>query len=653
MKPKTMKRNKQWNVSKALALASLYHFLHCAATACIIPFLTIYFRQLGLTAPFVGIVMGAKYFISLLCTPFWSYCAGRHNKRRILVLGSLLSSIGAGLLLTLIPPGDKEVEYKFCNTSIFAKNSWNQNIRPEDKDHVGDFKMNKIAQTILPTILNAALTGHPRSTFQMKENLQLPTTAEPSAMSNITKPLTKHPDKTELSNVTNSKFSALSKDVGSAQNANDHLQSKQNQFLPIEDSGQARTMGEAAKHLPVKENNKEENDSLDVYSSTVNSHVMKRNVALKISSDDRKEKQRINTEPNHSFKILDNQHQTFVLILLAISLWEVLASALDWVADDGLYDYLDFVDSVDRYGKQWIWGYLGTAGAAFSIGVLVDRLNCFLNAHTPRIAVHFYGYAVLITLTLLVGVFYPIHTAKKNDMVNRTVKGLHLLGSDGRAILYVITVFITGAIGSTINNFLFWQMQNKGSSEAFMGAAVAIGFIAEVLLFLFKDRVLKILSLSGTVALGLICLATQLLYYSFLWSSWAVLPVQVLNAFSNGALWWAVWSQCNDLATPGTERTLHKIYHGLSFGLGASFGSFCSGFIVNSFGIERLYQACSATAMLWAVVFLIAQSKIPRQKRLNYSRLLAADTSDMSDSDDEQDKDWLVTALKNENFLQK
>ncbi|XP_067914151.1 major facilitator superfamily domain-containing protein 6-like [Heterodontus francisci] len=648
MNPRIMKRNKQWNVSKALALASVYHFLHCAATACVIPFLTIYFRQLGLTAPFVGIVMGVKYFISLLCAPFWSYCARRHNKRRILVLGSLLSSIGASLLLTLIPPIGEEVENKFCNRSMYAESNWNHNIRPADKDHLGDFKMNKIAHTVLPTVVNPVLTNHPSSKLhtEMKATLLLLTTAEPP----VTNSITKHPYKTELSNITNSEVTVLSEDVGSAQNTND-LQSKGNQFLSIEDSGHARAMGEATKN-PVIENSKEKNSSLDVYSSTVNSRLM-RDAALKTGSSNRKKKQRINTEPNHNFKILENQHQTFVLILLAVSFWEVLASTLDWVADDGLYDYLDFVDSVDRYGRQWIWGYLGTAGAAFSIGILVDRLNCFINAHTSRTVVHFYAYAALITLALLVGVFYPIHTAKKNDMVSCTIKGLHLLGSDGRGTLYVITVFITGAIGSTINNFLFWQMQNKGSSEAFMGTAVAIGFIAEVLLFLFKDRVLKILSLSGTVAFGLICLAAQLLYYSFLWSSWAVLPIQVLNAFSNGALWWAVLSQCNDLATPGIERTLHKICHGLSFGLGASFGSFCSGFIVNIFGIERLYQACSVIAMLWAVVFLIVQSKIPRQKRLNYSRLLAADTSDMSDSDDEQDKDWLVKALKSDDFLPK
>ncbi|XP_072414479.1 major facilitator superfamily domain-containing protein 6-like [Chiloscyllium punctatum] len=645
-----MKRNKQWNVSKALALASLYHFLHSAAAACVVPFLTIYFRQLGLTAQFVGIIMGAKCFIFMLCTPFWSYYAGRHNKRRILILGSLLLSVGAGLLFTLIPPIDKEIGYKFCNKSLYIKNSWKQNARPEDKHHIGDVKMNKFAHTILPTVVNAALTSHPRSTLQaeIKENLQVLTTVETAIANRISS--LKQSQNTGLSNITHSYVSTPSEDIGSTQTTDDYLQSKWNQLLQIKDSGRVGTMGETANHFPVKEDNKKKNSTSDVYSSSVNSHIMKGDAVLKVGSEDRLEKQRISTEYDHSFKILDNQHQTLVLLLLAVSLWEVLASALEWIADDGLYDYLDFVDSVDRYGKQWIWGYLGTAGAALSIGIVVDRLDCFINAYTSRIAVHFYGYAALITLTLLVGVFYPIHTARKNDMINHTVKGLHLLGGDGRAMLYVITVFIMGAIRSTINNFLFWQMQDNGSGEAFMGVALAIGFIAEVLLYLFKDRMLKIFSFSGSVTFGLICLAAQVLYYSFLWSSWAVLPIQILNAFSNGALWWAVWGQANDLATPGIERTLHKIYHILSFGLGASVGSFCSGFIVSSFGIERLYQACSATAMVWLVVFLIAQSKIPRQKRLNYSRLLAADTSDMSDSDDAQD--WLVTALKGD-FVQK
>uniref|UniRef100_V9KLI8 Major facilitator superfamily domain-containing protein 6-like protein B n=1 Tax=Callorhinchus milii TaxID=7868 RepID=V9KLI8_CALMI len=625
-----MKRNKQWNVNKALALASLFHFLHCAGKACVVPFLTIYFRQLGLTAPFVGIIMGTKYFISLVCAPFWSYCARRHNMRRVLVLGSLLSSIGAGLLLTLISPVDKEAGYKFCNGSVQTGHSLADGGTTVKKV---DFEKNNIAHTTSPT------------TTYISSRV-IVTTKQASVTFprlNLTGVSVAH--RTEWSRSTVAREISLASAYTSrstSKKAHYRFDSKPSQIVPdAESSGKGRSLLPADGQKRAKKG---------IFSGSGSNQLVQRNIGLDNDSRNKQKMHDQSLEPS-SLKILDIQHQTFVLILLTVSLWELLASTLEWVADDGLYDYLDFVDSVDRYGKQWIWGSLGTAVAACSVGIFVDRLNCFLNAHTSRTAVHFYSYAVVITLALLVGVFYPNHTPKKSGPVNRTVKGLYLIGSDGRAILYAVTVFVTGAVGSTVNNFLFWQIQNNGGTETYMGISVAIAVIAEILLFVFKEKMLRSLSLPGVVGLGLFSLAAQFLYYSFLWTSWAVLPIQILNAFSNGALWWAVHAQSADLATPGMERTLHKVFHGLSFGLGASSGSFASGFIVDNFNLAILYQSCSAVAVLWTLVFLAIQSRIPRQKRLNYSRLLAADTSDMSDSEDEPDKDWLVKALKNDDFL--
>ncbi|NWI34853.1 MF6LA protein, partial [Sula dactylatra] len=139
--------------------------------------------------------------------------------------------------------------------------------------------------------------------------------------------------------------------------------------------------------------------------------------------------------------------------------------------------------ATDRYGKLWIWSYLGASLGACSIAVFVDQLNCFLSSTVTRLAVHFYAYALLIMLSLLVSVFFPIHVPKKTNCVNKTAKALALLRSDGRAILYAITVFLTGAAESTVHNFLFWQMEDRGSSELYMGLSVAIGLLAEILLY--------------------------------------------------------------------------------------------------------------------------------------------------------------------------
>uniref|UniRef100_A0A8C0J1K3 Major facilitator superfamily domain containing 6 like n=1 Tax=Chelonoidis abingdonii TaxID=106734 RepID=A0A8C0J1K3_CHEAB len=555
-----MSTNKQWDVNKALAVASLFHFLSSAGNACVIPFLTLYFRQLGLTAPLVGIIIGIKHLISSLWAPLCSYFAKSHRKRKVLITGSLLCSVGTGLLLTLVPPLSKNVMYKYCNIS------------------------------------------------------QQSSTTDISVMSG------KPP-------LTSSAFQELFTftDIASSMNAiNEMIQELE-----------TLTSNETPIHRLEKETKTPEVGLLNVNSNP------EKNLSLGGST----EFSLLQTNPHPA-----GQHQIFLMVLGAVVFWELLAAPLEWMVDDSLYEYLDFVDATDRYGKLWIWSYLGASGGACGITIFVDQLNCFLSAKISRLAVHFYGYAVLITLTLLISVFLPIHVSKKTEHVNKTVKALNLIGSDGRTILSAVTVFLTGVIGSTVQNFLFWQMQDKGSSELFMGVSVAVGLIAEIVLYVFKSKLLRALSSSGTVALSLSCLSAQLLYYSFLWNAWSVLPIQMLCAFSNGALWWAVNMLVDDVASPGTERALHIVLQGLSYGCGASLGSFAGGFVVSHFGLAVLYRACSISLALWLILFLIVQSKLPRQKKINYSRLLAADPSDESDSDEEKERDWLVKAMKDENF---
>ncbi|NXA12403.1 MF6LA protein, partial [Sapayoa aenigma] len=139
--------------------------------------------------------------------------------------------------------------------------------------------------------------------------------------------------------------------------------------------------------------------------------------------------------------------------------------------------------ATDRYGQLSVWSYLGAAAGACGVAILVDQLNCFLSPSISRLAVHFYGYAVLVTLSLLVSGFIPVHIPRKTDRVPRTAKALALLWSDSRALLYAGTVFVAGAAGSAGHNFLFWQMQDQGSSELLMGLSVAVGLLAELLLY--------------------------------------------------------------------------------------------------------------------------------------------------------------------------
>ncbi|XP_010218227.1 PREDICTED: major facilitator superfamily domain-containing protein 6-like [Tinamus guttatus] len=346
----------------------------------------------------------------------------------------------------------------------------------------------------------------------------------------------------------------------------------------------------------------------------------------------------------------EGQRWVFLMALGAVLLWELLAAPVERTVDESLFEYLDFVDAADRYGTLWVWGYLGVSVGACGVTVIVDQLGCHLGSRLSRLAVHFYAYALLAVLSLLANAFLPTYAAKKAKRMSRTAKALALIGGDGRAVLAAVNAVLAGAAGSAAHNFLFWQMEDQGSGESYMGLWVAVGLVAELALYPLRGELLRMLPGSGAVALGLGCQAAQLLCYSFGWAAWTALLAQLLSAFSNGALWWALESTMDDVATPGMERALRALLRGLAQGAGAALGSLAGGLVVDSFGLAVLYRACSAGLLLWLCLFLTLQSRLPRQKKINYSHLLAADSSDASDSEEEKERDWLGKAMKDDSF---
>jgi hypothetical protein len=81
---------------------------------------------------------------------------------------------------------------------------------------------------------------------------------------------------------------------------------------------------------------------------------------------------------------------------------------------------------------------------------------------------------------------------------------------------------------------------------------------------------------------------------------------------------------------------------------GCSIGSFVGGFVVMRFSLAVLYQASCVVLLLWLVLFLSVHPRLPKKRKINYSKLLAVEGSDTSDSEQGSERDWLVKAMKEE-----
>ncbi|KAB1266164.1 Major facilitator superfamily domain-containing protein 6-like [Camelus dromedarius] len=587
-----MSANPQWDISRALGVAKLFHLVCGARDACVAPFLTLYLRQLGLAAPWVGILMGTKHLIAAVWAPVCAFLAKSYQKRRVLLIGSLLCSVGASLLMVLVPPLDRD---RSCNGSHSATAT----VLPPG-----------VTLTVNVTAAPSSASNHPAGARSLL--------AEGSPGVSGTDGFREGPGEGSQEPFSH----RLDFFAGSTEGARTTSRVLHPVTSGMEDTPWEGALRVVGTSLPLLAG------GTAVASPASRSAAKRNSWALDLS--------------------LEGLRWTFILSLGFMVFWELLAAPLEQVADDSLYEYLDFVDATDRYRSLWIWRLLGMSAGVCGIAALVGQLDCFLTTSGPRGVVYFYGYSLVSTLALLVSIAFPVPICRRREPSYKMVKALSLVGGDPHLIILGLTVFLIGAATSTVQDFLFWHMKDHGSSELVMGFSVALGLLGEILLHPFRSPLLRKLSRVGTVGLGLGCLAGQLLYYSFLWSWWSVLPAQILSAVSHGALWWAVGASTEDLATPGTERPLSSMFRGQFYGVGASLGSFVGGFVVMRFSLPVLYQACCVVLLLWLALFLSIQPRLPQERKVNYTKLLAMEASDTSDSEQGSERDWLVKAMKDE-----
>ncbi|XP_058260674.1 major facilitator superfamily domain-containing protein 6-like [Hemibagrus wyckioides] len=565
-----MKRSKQWDVRGAVGFAALFHFLYASAIGCLLPFLTLYLRHLGLTAIMTGTIMAVKHLVALVWRPLSCILARRHNKRRTVIIGSLIFSAAVALILLLFPPTGKSTENRSCNIS----------------------QLNTVHEL-------SSTTLKPRTTLQKFSGSVAYSTEHKM------RPAQEH-------------------------NNTEHISA-----MPVNISALYYTQS-TTEATTSSQSDRQESSEIQMPSPG------KKSRSLRKREQKQQEINMIQYEFLGSLKVMDTQHQMFFLIMIIIILWEFLAAPLTWAADDGLHEYLDFVDATERHRAIKPWTLLGIAGGMGCSGILVSFLYCLIGT-----VLHFYTYGLLMVLAMPLAALLPLYRHKREHVPGAGLKALHLVRGDSQALLCAITAVLTGIAGSVVSDFLLWQMQDLNATELQMGITLAFVPLCQAAFAPLNGCLTRLLKFHGRLLpLGILGLSLQCLSYSFLQIPWTILPSQVLAGISIGALWWSLEAQAADIASPGTELAVKRVFEALYLDLGAGLGSVAAGFVVQKFGIKVLFQGTAAMLGLWCITLAVLQWRIPRQRRINYSRLLAADASEMSESESEQDNDWLEKAIE-------
>lgn len=94
-------------VTLPLFFIKIFYFSFIGGLGCVLPFLSIYFKQLGLSPQEIGIISGLRPIVGFLSGPLWGSIADRYNIRRVMLLFSVLAWVGVYVALAFVPPPEE------------------------------------------------------------------------------------------------------------------------------------------------------------------------------------------------------------------------------------------------------------------------------------------------------------------------------------------------------------------------------------------------------------------------------------------------------------------------------------------------------------------------------------------------------------------
>ena len=267
----------------------------------------------------------------------------------------------------------------------------------------------------------------------------------------------------------------------------------------------------------------------------------------------------------------------FVGLCIVLALFGIFWNAIIAQFDTLTLEYLG--SDHHRYSAIRVWGSIGFILMMLGSGWLFSLID--------------YGFLPwLIILGLVISAVVSI-TLPKQRQTNRSEQDperiTDLLGN-ASVLLFFLVAALNQMTHGPLNVFFTLYVQDHGYTAFEAGQLWALGVFAEVLLFFVLPRFIRGLDLRMvlTVSLGLGSMRWVLLG-TFPDESWLVITLQLLHAFTFGAIH-SVSIEFIRRWFPGklSGRGM-ALYSGLVFGLGGSLGATLSGLSWDTLGGESTF----------------------------------------------------------------
>jgi len=295
-----------------------------------------------------------------------------------------------------------------------------------------------------------------------------------------------------------------------------------------------------------------------------------------------------------------SQLDRFPLILLVLLGYAFFSAPIIPLVDSSVMSMLG--PRRHLYGKQRMWGAVGWGISAPLIGVLTDGMGLHWI---------FFGYITWLGLGFLTVIGFPIQNVQKRVPF---LQGVKAIGTQRDWVLFLLTVFISGANLAMITNYLFLYLSELGASRTLMGWGLTIATVSEIPVLFYADKLIKRFGAQGVLVLSLLVSAVRAFGYAFAPSPSFALGLQLLHGLTFSAMWAAGVTYAYEIAPPGLGATAQSIFFSVVFGFSGIAGGFIGGILLDEFGGRGMFVLSGSGVLMAILGFMLYTRYLQRRK---------------------------------------
>lgn len=532
-------------VTKLLYLRGFYAFYFSSMMLRLV-YSPVYFKQLGLSSTYTGILNGAGPFINAFGGLLFCYIADKTNKSKIIFLVSLLACVANPLLLTFpqtpcleaghakgipnVANSERKLHEGIAGNGrkIVVMKSRNSNSQTSDLGHNQLGAKSRRLQNTEDAIR--------KKEYGRTSRTHYPKTIHSSLLEDSITVKTRRP---EFLNKTGSSFPSWNAKLRLTKTPfNSELRPKTRNRYQHKSILHAKWNVKDIKkqHLVPNKETQRKNDQRHFIA---NKRVKKAAFSPTKLGEVRQEVSNNKSSDGDSVNDgdVDNDKTTLFLLLLAIVVvGQFVSSPSRGLADTATMFYLQ--NNKADYGKIRLWGNVGQCLIIPSVSLLVyfqKTSVCGAQQDNYKMAMYILSGGLAIALLIGFKFIFPstnltghqAETSKEQGTVSELVAPFRIWS-------FLIIVFFLGTFEGVFNTFMFWFIVDLNANQSALIIAVAtfLRNVTAFVTFAASPTVLKKFGAINAINIALVLYCASFLVYSLITNPWIAIIPEVVQYVS-------------------------------------------------------------------------------------------------------------------------